>query len=269
MTLLPESAIKKPMLIHDNNHDRQMHHTQNNPKIPTQKQWNKMIKKRHMKRERKQLKRNASSHQDTGKQNEFSNRAYGKPMNHLHYKFTPVTSNHANHKVKTHKQTRGRVNMKLMKTNRKEQRKNKHNRMHPNQEFAFMTANTNKDKITNTSETSLLSHELSINDIENNNEYWIGDTGATTHITNYPEGIYNCAYPTGETKVTKVTKDKVGTLIGKVIQNDASDQRIELKSVVVSSQAKFNLLSLTALMKIGWQLHGDAKNLVLTKLANN
>ena len=34
---------------------------------------------------------------------------------------------------------------------------------------------------------------------------------------------------------------------------------------MVSSQAKFNLLSLTALMKVGWQLHGDAKNLVLTK----
>ena len=35
--------------------------------------------------------------------------------------------------------------------------------------------------------------------------------------------------------------------------------------MVVSSQAKFNLLSLTALMKVGWQLHGDTKNLVLTK----
>ena len=35
--------------------------------------------------------------------------------------------------------------------------------------------------------------------------------------------------------------------------------------MVVSSQAKFNLLSLTALMKFGWQQQGDAKEFVLTK----
>ena len=35
--------------------------------------------------------------------------------------------------------------------------------------------------------------------------------------------------------------------------------------MVVSSQAKFNLLSLTALMKVGWQLQVDEKKLVLTK----
>ena len=31
-----------------------------------------------------------------------------------------------------------------------------------------------------------------------------------------------------------------------------------------NTQAKFNLLSLTALMKVGWQLQGDAKKLILT-----
>ena len=64
---------------------------------------------------------------------------------------------------------------------------------------------------------------------------------------------------------TKVTKDKGGTLIGRVIHNDSSEDSIEIKSVVVSSQAKFNLLSLTALMRVEWNLHGNAKQLILTK----
>ena len=33
-------------------------------------------------------------------------------------------------------------------------------------------------------EANLISNELSIKDLENNDEYWIGDTGATTHMTN-------------------------------------------------------------------------------------
>ena len=51
---------------------------------------------------------------------------------------------------------------------------------------------------------------------------------------------------------TKVTKEKVGTLFGTVIQKDGKEEGIKLKSVVVSSQAKFNILSLTALIKVGW-----------------
>ena len=49
------------------------------------------------------------------------------------------------------------------------------------------------------------------------------------------------------------------------MNNEGTKQGVELKSVVVSSQAKFNLLSLTALMNVGWQLQGDAKKLILAK----
>ena len=41
--------------------------------------------------------------------------------------------------------------------------------------------------------------------------------------------------------------------------------KIELGSVTVSSGAKFNLLSLTALMRLGWQLHGNKTSLILRK----
>ena len=59
--------------------------------------------------------------------------------------------------------------------------------------------------------------------------------------------------------------DKIGTLKGWVQNENNIQKKIELKSVVVASQVKFNLISLTALMKIGWQLQGDSAKLTLTK----
>ena len=64
----------------------------------------------------------------------------------------------------------------------------------------------------------------------------------------------------------KISKDKIGTLKGWIVdENTNATTRIELGSVTVSSGAKFNLLSLTALMRLGWQLHGNKTSLILRK----
>lgn len=81
-------------------------------------------------------------------------------------------------------------------------------------ETAFVSHDDNPEAAAAKSETGLFSTELSMKDIMNNNKYWIGDTGATTHMINNSEGIYNCAYPTESTKVvmgngTKVNKEKI------------------------------------------------------------
>ena len=88
-------------------------------------------------------------------------------------------------------------------------------------ETAFVSHDHNPMKGKSNDETGLLTNELTMKDIMTNNEYWIGDTGATTHMTNTSAGIYNCAYPTGQTKVvmgngTKINREKIGTLIGQV-----------------------------------------------------
>ena len=107
-------------------------------------------------------------------------------------------------------------------------------------------------------ELALMAHtQLTMDEISNSDEYWIGDTGITTHITSFPEGVYNCASPKGTSKVVmgngnKISKDKIGTLKGWIVdENENSTTKIELGSVTVSSGAKFNLLSLTALMRLG------------------
>ena len=46
----------KPMPINNNRHENKKHQPKNHSKIPTQQQWNYMIKKRYMKRKVKELK---------------------------------------------------------------------------------------------------------------------------------------------------------------------------------------------------------------------
>ena len=102
--------------------------------------------------------------------------------------------------------------MKIMKTERNRNRRNKMQRKHTCEEFesVFMTCCNEEEN--STIETRLLSNELTIKDLENNDEYWIGDTGTIIHITNHSARIYSCAYPTGASKLvmgngTKVTKN--------------------------------------------------------------
>ena len=46
---------------------------------------------------------------------------------------------------------------------------------------------------------------------------------------------------------------------------EATAERIQIKSVVVSSQANFKMFSLEALIKVEWQLQGDNTRHTLTK----
>ena len=60
-----------------------------------------------------------------------------------------------------------------------------------------------------------------MDEIYNSGEYWIGDTGATIHVTN-SAGIYNCANSSEAIKVvmgngSKINKEAAGTLKGWII----------------------------------------------------
>ena len=51
-------------------------------------------------------------------------------------------------------------------------------------------------------EVALMAHTLlTMDEISKTRKYWIGDTGATTHVTNNLEGILNCASPPSSSKV--------------------------------------------------------------------
>ena len=80
---------------------------------------------------------------------------------------------------------------------------------------------------------------------------------------------YICTYPIEPTKVVmgnnQKFEKKVRTQKWWIHHNEATAERIQIKSVVVSSQANFKMLSLAALMKVEWQLQGDNTRHTLTK----
>ena len=78
-----------------------------------------MIKKRHWRNKLKELRRQEINHNS-------KHNTYGKLMNHLNIRTTENQST-----TKTHKKNKGRVNMKVMKSKRNKQRRNKMAKMHP------------------------------------------------------------------------------------------------------------------------------------------
>ena len=116
----------------------------------------------------------------------------------------------------------------------------------------------------------MIATKLDLEDITDGSEYWIGDTGATIHMTSSNESMTNLQQ-TDEQKVvmgngTKLIKEQKGTLKGWLVNTDGQvTYPISIGSVMVSKKAKFNIISLTLLMKQGWQLIGNQNGLTLKK----
>ena len=105
-------------------------------------------------------------------------------------------------KRKQHRQRPQEATKISNKINNEKNRKNVNVKVaHEECETVFVSHEENPTAAAANKETALLNNELRMKDIMNNNEYWIGDTGATNHMTNNSEGIYNCAYPTESTQV--------------------------------------------------------------------
>ena len=102
-------------------------------------------------------------------------------------------------------------------------------------------------------------------------DFWIGDTGATTHLTNCDEGMVNTRVPTKSENIvmgngTSASVNKIGDLLGTACNKDGDEiQKLKLHEVTHSKGAKFNLFSISAMIKKGWNLVGDKDKLELKK----
>ena len=108
-------------------------------------------------------------------------------------------------------------------------------------------------------------------ELSTNPDLWIGDSGATTHITFNKSGMTDLITPHDDTKVIVgngevLEREEIGNLHGTIYdKDDNSLYTATLKNVVVSSKAQFNLLSVTVLLRQGWELYGSSSNFTLTK----
>ena len=111
--------------------------------------------------------------------------------------------------------------------------------------------------------------DMSMDDLKDE-VYWIGDTGATTHLTNNRQAMNNIKSAQNYTVVMgngTESKGKVAGDISGYIYNNKDEKVMSavIHDVVYSKTTKFNLFSITSMINKGWKLHGDEKALTLTK----
>ena len=101
-----------------------------------------------------------------------------------------------------------------------------------------------------------------------NNNTWLGDTGATTHMRYSLEGMKDLK--SCEVKITlgsgkKIVGTKWGTWCGTILRTDGTTDPITLKDVVYCPELSFNLFSLTKGMVNGGKLGSDGTMISMTK----
>ena len=93
------------------------------------------------------------------------------------------------------------------------------------------------------------------------NDIWIGDTGATSHMTFDSKGMYDLEEMSGQVIVGNGKGVKIthrGKLDVKIKQKDGSENKMTLQNVKVVPELGHNLISLTTLMMKGWTFKSES-----------
>ena len=112
--------------------------------------------------------------------------------------------------------------------------------------------------------------KLSISDLSNE-EYWVGDTGATAHIMNTKTGMFNIKNTkNNESMVMGNGSDSIASSIGdikgcKIDKNGNNVHKIRITNIMHSDSCRFNLFSMSRMVNEGWKLSGDEDSLRLKK----
>ena len=97
---------------------------------------------------------------------------------------------------------------------------------------------------------------------------WLGDTGASAHMSMSMQGLYELRDYVGTVTVgneAKLEVKKIGTKVGTVMQKDGQHKNIVLKNVKYVPKLKCNLLSLTQAINCGFEMRDNNEGLWIRK----
>ena len=121
-------------------------------------------------------------------------------------------------------------------------------------------------------EIGMVSYEgMSLDHAAGNEELWIGDTGASAHITHSSKGMINLIKPKSKVEVVmgngeKIERELTGNVKGHILdKNGKKVKKVQIENVIVSTEAEFNLFSITSMIRKGWELKGSNEMLEITK----
>ena len=97
---------------------------------------------------------------------------------------------------------------------------------------------------------------------------WIRYTGASCHMTNLADGMFETTYINGQVKVensTKMNATKIGKWSGVIYQKDGTKKNIVLDKVKLGPELWTNLFSIGTLLKKQWNLSNEEPIISLSK----
>ena len=97
---------------------------------------------------------------------------------------------------------------------------------------------------------------------------WIGDTGATSHMTGDLKGMFEVRQVENIIQIGNGTEMKttaVGKYRGKVVQKDGTEVSVVLEEVCYVPGIICNLFAITATLSKGWKLNNEGKVLKISK----
>ena len=125
-----------------------------------------------------------------------------------------------------------------------------------------------QENTNNAKEAAFMSQETKDQEEKNLEKIWIGDTGATCHMTNSREGLFDIQpisssviFGNGE----RLTATHVGNKRGLVKQKDGTEKPIVLTKVKYVPKLACNLFSITAALKNGCRLEGNNQVIKIKK----
>ena len=116
-------------------------------------------------------------------------------------------------------------------------------------------------------EESALISSFSVNDCIDK-YMWVGETGASSHITNSLDGIFDLGPSNGHVKVGDgqfIPIEKIGKFQGNMIQKNGRKENIILTNVFYISGIYCNIFSLTRAMSDGYTMFGLSTKPILIK----
>ena len=103
-------------------------------------------------------------------------------------------------------------------------------------------------------------------------DIWIGDTGATSHMTHDLRGLFDVRENESNIQIgdgNEMKTTAVGKYRGTIVQEDGSKLTVILEDVSYVPGLVCNLFSITAAMNKGWKLLNEGKILKMTKDGKN
>jgi Reverse transcriptase (RNA-dependent DNA polymerase) len=138
--------------------------------------------------------------------------------------------------------------------------------------FRMKSTKTNTEEAAIAADTDLQEYLLGLSDqvcVENDPNIWIADTAATVHMTPHRIGMTNVRKIENGDVITmgNGTQERVQEIadIEGIVCNKNKKRKVRIQDVTILKNGRFNLFSISQMLKKGWRLTGNAEYIAIQK----